>query len=111
MRQRADVIWRLLKRRLDTILPVAMRENGFDMWLILCQEDDLEPVFRTMIPMDTWCPILQILVFYDRGEAEGVERINISGTNMRDLYDWPYRGQLPEEISLFPVQNRVFPRL
>ncbi len=97
MRQRADVIWRLLKRRLDTILPLAMRENGFDMWLILCQEDDLEPVFKTMIPMDTWCPILQILVFYDKGEAEGVECINISGTNMRDLYDWPYRGQLPEK--------------
>jgi Xaa-Pro aminopeptidase len=97
MRQRADVIWRALKKRLDTILPVAMRENGFDMWLILCQEDDLEPVFKTMIPMDTWCPILQTLVFYDRGEAEGVERINISGTNMHDLYDWPYRGQLPEE--------------
>jgi hypothetical protein len=72
-----------------------MRENGFDMWLILCQEDDLDPVFKTMIPMNIWCPILQILVFYDKGDR--VERINISRTNTHDLYDRPYRGQVESE--------------
>ncbi len=49
-RERARVIHRVLERRLETILPLAMRETGFDMWLVLCQEDDLDPVFRTMIP-------------------------------------------------------------
>ncbi len=95
MRQRADEIRRVLKKRLDTILPVAMRETGFDMWIILCQEDDLDPVFGTLIPMDTWCPILQMMIFYDKGE--GIERINVSGTNTHDLYDRPYRGQLEKE--------------
>jgi hypothetical protein len=97
VRQQAKIINRNLAERLDTVLPIAMREAGLDMWLILCQEDDLDPVFKTMIPMDTWCPILQILVFYDRGEGEGIERINISGTNTHGLYDWPYRGQLEEK--------------
>ncbi|MFH1927421.1 MAG: M24 family metallopeptidase [Chloroflexota bacterium] len=97
LRQRSEVIHRILKKRLDTILPMAMRETGIDMWLILCQEDDLDPVFKTLTPMDLWCPILQILVLYDRGEGEGVERINISGTNTHDLYDRPYRGQVEEE--------------
>ena len=96
VRQQAEVIYHNLKTRLETVLPVAMREAGLDMWLILCQEDDLDPVFKTMIPMDTWCPILQVLVFYDRGEA-GIEGINISGTNTRDLYDRPYTGQLEEK--------------
>jgi len=73
-----------------------MRETGFDMWLILCQEDNLDPVFTTLIPMDTWCPILQMLIFYDRGEGD-VEGINISGTNTHDLYDRPYEGQLEEK--------------
>jgi Xaa-Pro aminopeptidase len=76
---------------------MAMRETGFDMWLILCQEDDLDPVFRTMIPMDTWCPILQMLVFYDGGAERGVECINISGTDTHNLYERPYRGQLEHE--------------
>ena len=69
MRERAALINRNLRGRLDAILPLAMRETGFDMWIILCQEDNPDPVFTTLIPMDTWCPILQILVFYDRGAA------------------------------------------
>jgi len=97
MRQRSDVIRRVLGKRLHTILPVAMRETGFDMWIVLCQEDDLEPVYKTLIPMDTWCPILQMMVFYDKGTEEGVERINISGTNTHDLYDRPYQGQIEKE--------------
>lgn len=97
VRQQAAIIYRILKKRLETILPVAMREAGLDMWLILCQEDDLDPVFQTLIPMDTWCPILQMLVFFDRGEQAGIERINISGTNTHDLYDRPYGGQLEEK--------------
>ena len=96
MRERAAIINRNLRRRLDTVLPLAMRETGFDMWIVLCQEDNPDPVFTTMIPMDTWCPILQLLVFCDRGAA-GVERINISGVNTHDLYDRPYRGQLERE--------------
>ena len=96
MRERAAIINRNLRSRLDTVLPLAMRETGFDMWIVLCQEDNPDPVFTTMIPMDTWCPILQLLVFCDRGAA-GVERINISGVNTHDLYDRPYRGQLERE--------------
>ena len=63
MRERATLINRNLRGRLDAILPLAMRESGFDMWIVLCQEDNPDPVFTTLIPMDTWCPILQILVF------------------------------------------------
>ena len=96
MRQRAEVIVQLLRQRLDQIMLPAMRASGIDCWLILCQEDNLDPVFTTLIPMDTWCPILQILVFFDRGEA-GLEAVNISGTGTRDLYDRPYSGQLEKE--------------
>jgi len=97
LRERAALVNRILHQRLETILPAAMRATGFDMWLILCQEDNLDPVFTTLIPVDTWCPILQILVFFDRGEVQGVERINISGTNTHDLYERPYKGQVEAE--------------
>jgi Xaa-Pro aminopeptidase len=100
VRQQADVIVRNLRQRLDTVLPLAMREAGIDMWLILCQEDDYDPIFTILTPMGAWRPILQIILFYDRGEAQGVERINISGTNTLDLYDRPYRGQL--EVEQWP---------
>ena len=97
VRQRADLTLRTIKNRLETILPAAMRETGFDMWLMLCQEDDLDPVVKTLVPEDTWCPILQILVFFDRGPDRGAEGISISGTNTYDLYDRPYTGQVEAE--------------
>jgi len=93
MRERSEIIERALAERLDEVLPVAMREAGLDMWLIICQEDDLDPVYETMIPMETWCPILQMLVFYDRGPESGVERINLSFTDTKDLYDKPWPGR------------------
>lgn len=96
MRQRADVIYQALRQRLTTILPAAMRATGIDCWLILCQEDNLDPVYTTLIPMDTWCPILQMLVFFDRGEA-GVECFNLAATNTHDLYQRPYTGQIEAE--------------
>ena len=95
MCERAEATNCVLRERLAKVLPVAMREAGIDLWLILCQEDNLDPVFTTMIPMNTWCPILQVLVFYDTGET--VERINLSGTNTHDLYERPIATQLPEE--------------
>ncbi len=93
MRQRANIMNKVLADRLETVLPVAMREAGIDMWLIICQEDNLDPVFESMIPMDTWCPILQILVFYDRGPEVGIERINVSMTDTKDLYKTPWPGR------------------
>lgn len=96
IKKRAEVVNRILRKRLDTILPQVMRETGIDMWLIICNEDNLDPVFNSMIPMDTWTPVLQMLVFFDRGEEEGVERINLSRTDMHDLYDVPYVVKVPE---------------
>ena len=93
LRERSEIIERALAERLEEVLPVAMREAGLDMWLIICQEDDLDPVYETMIPMDTWCPILQMLVFYDREPELGVERINLSFTDTKDLYDQPWPGR------------------
>ena len=70
LRQRSEVIHRVLKRRLETVLPAAMRESGFDMWLVICQEDNWDPIHDTFCPMDPWRPILQMLVFFDRGRQQ-----------------------------------------
>lgn len=95
MRQRAETINRLLKRRLDEVMPRVMRDAGIDCWLVLCQEDNLDPILTTLIPMDTWCPILQILVFFDTGTE--IVGYNISGTATHDLYHRPYIGQSEQE--------------
>lgn len=96
-REQASLVNRFLERCPETILPVAMRESQLDTWLVLRQEDDLDPGFRTMTPMDTWCSILQMLVFCDHGEEKGIEWMNISGTDSHDLYGRPHGEQLEEK--------------
>ena len=105
VRGRAAVIRQVLQKRLDTVLPLAMREAGFDMWVILCQEDNSDPVFASMMPLDTWCPILQMLVLFDRGETQGVERISIAMTNTGGLFAQPWQGRNHEEQ--WPLLSRI----
>jgi Xaa-Pro aminopeptidase len=95
LRERAGLMRQVLAERLDAVLPAAMRAAGLDMWLVLCQEDDLDPVFRTLIPADAWCPILQMLVFFDAGDR--VERLNLSMTRLGDLYENPWQGRREDE--------------
>ena len=91
VRKRCEVVNRILRKRLDTILPMVMRETGFDMWLVMCWEDNWDPVYRSMLPAGVSTPkVLLMLVFYDRGE-EGIERINLGRANMLDLYEAPYK--------------------
>lgn len=85
LKDQAKVVNDVLKYRLDNLLPSVMRECGFDMWLIICNEDNYDPVFRTMVPWQCWAPILQIIVIYDGGQQKGIERLNISRTNMHGL--------------------------
>ena len=86
IRERAAVVHRIVQKRLDTLLPRLMREAGFDMWVLACNEDNLDPVFETMMPFENWNPITQILVLYDRGPDKGVERINVSRTDTQGLF-------------------------
>ncbi|TKJ29028.1 Xaa-Pro aminopeptidase [bacterium (candidate division B38) B3_B38] len=84
MRERAQVIDRLLLTRLETVLPQEMREHNFDMWLVICRETNEDPVFRTLSPEDPWAMRrLGMMVFYDRGAKEGVERIIIAKHNKK----------------------------
>ncbi|MBM3240068.1 aminopeptidase P family protein [Candidatus Poribacteria bacterium] len=85
LQERAKVVNNLLQIRLETLLPAVMRETGFDTWVIICHEDNHDPVFRTLIPWECWAPILQIIVLHDQGPEKGVERLNISRTNMQGL--------------------------
>ena len=95
LRRQSDLITEMVRGRLDTILPEAMAAADIDMWLVLCQEDNPDPLFLTMIPFDNWHPILSCLLFVR--SADGVTRYNLSGVDTKDLYERPYAGQLEEK--------------
>jgi Xaa-Pro aminopeptidase len=86
IRDRAAFVLQVVEKRLDVLLPRLMRETGFDMWIIACNEDNLDPIFETMMPYENWCPITQIIVFYDQGPDKGIERLNVSRTDTQGLF-------------------------
>lgn len=87
IRDRAEFVLKTRYERFEQLLPGFMRETGFDMWIITCNEDNYDPIFETMIPYKNWCPITQILVFYDQGSEKGVERLSVSRTNFGGLHE------------------------
>jgi Xaa-Pro aminopeptidase len=86
IRERAALVYKITAKRLDTLIPQMMRETGFDMWIVACNEDNLDPIFETMIPYENWNPITQILVFFDQGPEKSVERLNVSRTDTQGLF-------------------------
>jgi hypothetical protein len=103
LRQQSALITEMVRGRLDTILSAAMDAAGIDMWLVLCQEDNPDPIFMTMIPFDNWHPILSLLVFAKDGGK--VRRYNLSGVDTKDLYERPYTGQL--ETEQWSLLNKI----
>ncbi len=87
MRERAEVVNRWLDLRLDEVIPMLMRQEGIDMWIISARECNEDPVIRTMLPA-TWQAARRrtILVFYDRGPEQGVERLAIARYDIGEFF-------------------------
>jgi Xaa-Pro aminopeptidase len=86
LRDQAAVYNAWLKTRLDRILPELMRQEGFDMWLVICRENVEDPVFFSLVPFTSlYASRTSMLVFFDKG-AEGIERLTVSRSSIGQLY-------------------------
>ena len=87
LKDQARVVDGWLKVRLDTVLPELMRREKLDMWLVVCQEYNEDPVYLTLVPFeDLSARRLSMLVFYDRGEEQSIEKFTVSRYGIGDLY-------------------------
>jgi hypothetical protein len=99
MRERAETIDRWLEIRFETLLPRLMRRENVDMWIVIAREYNEDPVIETMLP-STWLAARRrtILVFFDRGEAQGVERLAVArydvGKSIRGAWN---PGEVPDQ--------------
>ncbi len=88
MRQRAEVIDRILAERLDTIIPAIMREEGVDLWLLMSREYFEEPVVESMLDAKSMSARRRtILIFHDPGEDQPVERLTVSRYGLAGLFE------------------------
>ena len=88
MRERAQVVDRVLAERLDTVIPQIMREQGVDMWVLMAREYFEEPVLATMLDATSMRARRRtILVFHDPGEGQPVERLTVSRYGLANLFE------------------------
>ncbi|MFT7133187.1 MAG: hypothetical protein ACI81O_001900 [Cyclobacteriaceae bacterium] len=88
MRDRAEVIDKLLSNKIDTVLPQLMRREGIDMWVVVSREYNEDPIIKTMLPA-TWHAARRrtILVMFDPGEGKKVETIAVSRYKVGDRFE------------------------
>ena len=86
LRQQADERLEWTRARLDRVLPALMREYGVDMWVLSMREYAEDPVFWSVTAPTTFAARRRsIYVFFDRGPAEGIERIALGGGSQGGL--------------------------
>jgi hypothetical protein len=80
LREQAEIQQQWLKLRLERFLPGLMRKHGVQMWLVICREYNEDPVFFSLISPTVFAARRRtIYVFFDRGEANGIERLALGG--------------------------------
>ncbi len=76
----------IVSQRLDALVPGLMRRAGVKMWILVAREYNEDPVVKTMLPA-TWMSARRrtILVFFDKGPDEGVERLAVARYRIGDF--------------------------
>jgi Xaa-Pro aminopeptidase len=79
LRERARIVDRLLKERLETVIPAIMREQGVQMWIVAAREYFEDPVTASMLDAESFHARRRtIFVVYDPGAGKPVERLTVS---------------------------------
>lgn len=86
LRERAALQDEIRRERLDTLIPLLMRREGIQAWVIIGREYNEDPVLKTMLPA-TWLNARRrtVLLFLDRGER-GVERLAVARYAVGSLF-------------------------
>jgi len=87
LKEQASVYDGWLATRLDKFLPDLMRREKIDMWLVICQEYNEDPVYLALVPFASLSARrLTMLVMFDRGGEKGVERFSVNRYGIGSLF-------------------------
>ena len=90
LKERATIIEKIQKDRLDNLLPKLMQQHTIDMWVLITREYNEDPVVKTLLP-PTWLNARRrtILVFSKDKDGK-TDRVAITryafGKNIRSIW-------------------------
>jgi Xaa-Pro aminopeptidase len=87
-----------LSTRLDKLLPELMRREKIDMWLVICEEYNEDPVYLSLAPFASLSARrLTMLVMYDRGGDKGVERFSVNRYGIGRLFPTVWKANQEDQ--------------
>ena len=78
LKDRSKIIDKIIKERIDNVLPEIMKKEDVDMWIIIAREYNEDPIIKTFLP-STWLNARRrtILVISNNDNNE-LETVSIS---------------------------------
>lgn len=98
LKQQRETALEIQKQRLEELLPQLMKASGLDMWLVICREDNDDPVLPSLLPavLSADCSTVLpptaetiMLVFYLCPDGS-MERLALSSLDPGPLYQRPW---------------------
>jgi len=87
-----------LSTRLDKLLPELMRREKIDMWLVICEEYNEDPVYLSLAPFASLSSRrLTMLVMFDRGGDKGVERFSVNRYGIGRLFPTVWKANQEDQ--------------
>lgn len=90
LKAQAELSTRILKERLDVILPWAMEKSGMDMWVVLSRENCEDPIIHTLFTWDMpEARRISILLFHRNEETGAIRRmaVGMHSPEMSSIYE------------------------
>ena len=91
-RDRVEPENRILRERLDTLLPRLMREADLDMWLVIAREYAEDPVYFTLVPQPSHAARRTTMLVFHRQPDGSVRRASINRYPFGDPYEAAWSG-------------------
>jgi len=87
MRERAEVIDRVLEDKLKTTLPHLMQREDIDMWVVMSREYNEDPIIETLLPA-TWLAARRrtILVMFDPGSGQDIQTLAVARYDVGSMF-------------------------
>ncbi|MGW8265031.1 MAG: M24 family metallopeptidase [Longimicrobiales bacterium] len=104
LREQAKIQQEWANKRVEEAIPVLMREQGVDMWILSMREYAEDPVFWAIKAPTTFAARRRsIYVFYDRGPGQEMERLALGGGSQGGIFQAytstrPSTGERPAEL-------------
>lgn len=91
-RERVEPENRMVRERLETLLPRLMADADLDMWLVINREYAEDPVYFTLVPQPSFAARRTTMLVFHRKSDGGVARLSVNRYPLGEPYESAWSG-------------------